>query len=210
MITPRENHCAAVLKGKIYVAGGMTVESFSDCISDPVTGKVECFDPVTGKWTAVTRMNTPRSSHGLVSAGGKLYAIGGVNDLRNALCDVECFDPLTREWSNIKPLEHARNEPVVAVLGDKLYAIGGEPFTHNNVEYLDLSNPNQWITVASTIPKNLYCVGAVVTGKKIYVVGEDTFGTMNKIIYCFDPITEQWTIVDETYEFSSNAVFSAC
>jgi hypothetical protein len=208
MTTPRFGHGAAVLGGKIYVAGGCSVQSLY-----PGMSEVECFDPATNQWTAVTPMNTPRSDHRLVSAKGMLFAVGGINPERQALSNVECFNPLTWEWSNITALNHARYELVVAALGDKLYAIGGggdsQGFTHGKVECLDLSDPNnEWTTMAPMI-SDWYCVGAVVTGGKIYVVGENIFGT-KKIICCFDPIAEQWSIVNEAPEFCSSAEFSVC
>ena len=70
-------------------------------------------------------MNTGRYAHGLVSAQGKLFAIGGYNGQDKNLTSVECFDPSTHVWSNIAALSTARSSLAVAVLGDKLYAIGG-------------------------------------------------------------------------------------
>ena len=118
MITPRYHHGAAVLGGKIYMAGGSPLNR--------VGTSVESFDPTTNQWTAVAPMSTGRRNHGLVSAQGKLFAVGGFNYQDDQLKSVECFDPSTRVWSNIAALSTARAFLAVAVLGDKLYAIGGE------------------------------------------------------------------------------------
>ena len=71
MSTAREHHGAVVLGGKIYVAGGSP--------SNIVGTSVESFDAATNQWTAVTPMNTRRVGHDLVSAQGKLFAVGGYN-----------------------------------------------------------------------------------------------------------------------------------
>ena len=204
MSTPRGSPAAAVLGGKIYVAGGVPLNT--------VGTLVESFDAATNQWTAVTPMNTRRFWHGLVSAQGKLFAVGGYNFQDRHLSSVECFDPSTRVWSNIAALSTARFNLAVAVLGDKLYAIGGrdsqgQPLS--SVECLDLSVPNsQWTTVAPmTSPRR--SMGAVVTGGKIYVAG----GYGSSSIECFDPSdgpAGQWTVMSETSDFPAGAKVSAC
>ena len=157
-------------------------------------------------------MNTPRFNHGLVSAQGKLFAVGGFNVQDGKLSSVECFDPSTRVWSNIAALSTARYRLAVAVLGDKLYAIGGvdsQYQTLSSVECLDLSVPNsQWTTVAPmTSPRQ--GMGNVGTGGKIYIAG----GYGSRRIECFDPSdgpAGRWTVVRETSQFASEASFSAC
>ena len=157
-------------------------------------------------------MNTPRYNHGVVSAQGKLFAVGGYNAQDGHLNSVECFDPSTRVWSNIAALSTVRYLLAVAVLGDKLYAIGGLDSQRrrlSSVECLDLSVPNsQWTTVAPmTSPRQ--GMGNVVTGGKIYIAG----GYGSSSIECFDPSdgpAGRWTVVSETSEFTSQATISAC
>ena len=204
MITHRSSHGAAVLGGKIYVAGGAPV--------DTVGTLVESFDAATNQWTAVTPMNTRRYRHGVVSAQGKLFAVGGFNFQDGRLSSVECFDPATRVWSNIAGLSTARSYLAVAVLGDKLYAIGGYDSVGqhlSSVECLDLSVPNsQWTTVAPmTSPR--FGMGAVVTGGKIYIAR----GAGASSIECFDPSdgpAGRWTVVSETSQFAYVASLSTC
>ena len=158
-------------------------------------------------------MNTRRCTHGLVSAQGKLLAVGGFNFQDRALSSVECFDPSTRVWSNIAALSTARSSLAVAVLGDKLYAIGGydsQDQRLSSVECLDLSVPNsQWTTVAPmTSPR--YGMGAVVTGGKIYIAGG--YGS-SRSIECFDPSdgpAGRWTVVSETSEFQKGSIITMC
>ena len=174
----------------------------------PVGTSVESFDAATNQWTAVAPMNTRRIGHGLASAQGKLFAVGGDNSQDGRLSSVECFDPSTRVWSNIAALSTARYFLAVAVLGDKLYAIGGENSQYqplSSVECLDLSVPNsQWTTVAPmTSPRSH--MGAVVTDGKIYIAG----GSLSSI-ECFDPSdgpAGRWTVVSETSEFAAETNF---
>ena len=225
MITARNNHGAAVLGGKIFVAGGCKIGT-----------SVESYDPATNQWTAVTPMNTRRIGHGLVSAQGKLFAVGGL--MRDdqgedyLLTSVECFDPSTGVWSTIAALNTARSYLAVAVLGEKLYAIGGcsEDMVLSSTECLDLSVANsQWSPVAPmTTRPRCFGVGAVATGGKIYVAGGQTFERTDlevdndepaasservESIQCFDPKDGPvgcWTVVSETSKFEDFSSFVAC
>lgn len=53
---------ASILKGKIYITGGL-----SDVDNSIPTLTVECYDPTTNKWTDVTSMGQARSSHGCLT-----------------------------------------------------------------------------------------------------------------------------------------------
>ena len=159
-------------------------------------------------------MNTRRSGYGLVSAEGKLFAVGGYNYQDGQLSSVECFDPSTRVWSNIAALSTARFALAVAVLGDKLYAIGGYMGLSvrqrlSSVECLDLSVPNsQWTTVAPMSSPRCF-MGAVVTSGKIYVAG----GRGSSSIECFDPNdgpAGRWTVVSETSNFQKHSTITMC
>ena len=182
-----------------------------------ILSSVESFDPATGIWTAVAPMDTPRACHGVVSAQGKLFAVGGrgQNDQGDYqhLKSVECFDPSTGVWTNINPMNETRQWPGVAVLGDKLFAIGGSDKAYNplsSVECLDLSVPNSaWTPVAPmTMPR--YGFGVTVTGGKIYAIGGD--GGVSSSMECFDPNEGpqgRWTLTSNTTEFMWSASFAA-
>ena len=58
MHQPRHYHAAAVLDGKIYVAGGETTR---------LLASVECFDPDTKKWSKLPRMISRRKDFKLVT-----------------------------------------------------------------------------------------------------------------------------------------------
>ena len=92
MNTARYGHCVAVVDGKLYAAGGK-----NDV--DGTLSSVECFDPSTGQWSAITPLSTVRSGHGVAVVDGKLYAAGGSDATDTAVSSVECFDPSTGQWS---------------------------------------------------------------------------------------------------------------
>lgn len=84
----RYNYSAAIMNGKIYVAGGRN-GSGSPLIS------VECYDPVEDKWIEVSNMNHPRASFGLVEKNSYLYALGYHES-------IEQYDPLRNVWTVVR------------------------------------------------------------------------------------------------------------
>jgi N-acetylneuraminic acid mutarotase len=71
MPAPRWSLSTAVVNGKIYVIGGLTV---NDALST-----VEEYNPVTDTWTKKADMPTPRGGLSTAVVDGKIYAIGGRN-----------------------------------------------------------------------------------------------------------------------------------
>ncbi len=72
MLHGRCRHGVAVLRGRIFAAGG-----YNGCY---FLRSVESFDPSAnggiGQWTEVGAMSSPRSRVSLAASGGRLYAIG--------------------------------------------------------------------------------------------------------------------------------------
>ena len=71
-------------------------------------------------------LREPRKYHGLVAAGGRLLAVGGLTAARTRLASVEALDP--REggpWRPLAPLALPRSSGGVAALGGEVYVVGG-------------------------------------------------------------------------------------
>lgn len=66
----------------------------------------EYYDPKTGRWTEIARMNQCRFGVGCVVLDNHIYAIGG-SDGTN-LKTVERYDPETNRWSFVAPMSTAR------------------------------------------------------------------------------------------------------
>eukprot|EP00957_Ditylum_brightwellii_P191491 14578727-Ditylum_brightwellii.AAC.1 len=57
--------------------------------------------------------------------GGSLYAIGGIDKLRNVLSSIEVLNAATREWSFLPPMSTERFCCAAVDMGGNLYVIGG-------------------------------------------------------------------------------------
>ena len=119
MPTERSGGGAAVIDGKVYVAGGR-----------PPHGRdFAVYDPVADSWQVLAEVPTARNHLGMAAIGGRLYVAGGrfgagVGSEMTAV--LEIFDPATGEWTAGPPLPAPRAGVTAIAVHDCLYVIGGE------------------------------------------------------------------------------------
>lgn len=87
---------------------------------------VEAYTPSSNSWAYVAAMPTHRSRLGAATGGdGRLYAIGGLNDVSVPVNAVEAYAPGNNTWTTVGPLPAARYSlAVVAGSDGRIYAIG--------------------------------------------------------------------------------------
>src|SRR5215207_4473136 len=119
MPTGRSAGGAAVVDGKIYVAGGR-----------PPRGKdFAVYDPMADRWEVLPEVPTGRNHLAVVALGQKVYVAGGrfgggFNSERTAVLEV--FDPATGAWSAGAPLLAPRGGVAGVAANGCLFVIGGE------------------------------------------------------------------------------------
>lgn len=113
---------SGVLDGSLYVAGGRNQgfaggTSFDDFVR---------FDPEVAEWEALSSLRTRRAGFGLAVADGRLWAIGGENEL-DTPPSVEVYDPESGEWSDgpALPNPEGRHGHVAAAVDGTIYVAGG-------------------------------------------------------------------------------------
>jgi hypothetical protein len=135
-----------------------------------------------------------------VAAQGKLYAIGGDN---NVILDVvEAYDPTTNGWSTKAHLNHARTQIAVAELSGKVYAIGGISTGTAQTQWgppvatCEVYDPqaNSWSDCAP-MPTARSNAAAVGFRGLVYVIGGGGAGTNGGgiAVEAFDPSHNVWT-----------------
>jgi len=120
MPTSRSAGGAAVIDGRIYVAGGRTVQTGAD---------FAMYDPATDVWTALPSMPTQRNHLAVAAIDGRIYVAGGrfgggFNSERTA--ELEVYDPATRTWSTRAPMPGPRGGVGAVEANGCLFVIGGE------------------------------------------------------------------------------------
>ena len=122
MPTPRHGLAAAVLDGKIYVAGGSNGSAPSDAL--------EVYDPAKDSWTRLAPpMPTPRVFLAAAALDGKIYAMGGSPDCcgNGRTNAVEIYDTKAAppSWSHAASLPVALQSSAGAAANGKIYVLGG-------------------------------------------------------------------------------------
>lgn len=82
----RHSAAAAVLNGKLYVAGGIGANGAP-------LGTIAVYDPTANTWTTKASMAVPRALLALAPFQGRLWALGGFDATGKLLASVEVYKP---------------------------------------------------------------------------------------------------------------------
>jgi N-acetylneuraminic acid mutarotase len=106
---------AAVIDGRIYVAGGAG--------GGMIGNELEVYDPTVNRWTVLPSMSCARNHTAGGVIDGKLYVAGGRPGSQTCL---EAYDPIMGSWTRKAPMPTGRSGIAGAVLGNCFYVFGGE------------------------------------------------------------------------------------
>lgn len=110
----RSTHVAAVIAGKLYVAGACE-DGWS----------VERFDPIQNIWETLQQMSHLQTVPSHVSAcviAGMLYLVGGEGfNSKHCAASVKRFNPEAHVWETLAPMSIQCQEPSASVIAGKLY-----------------------------------------------------------------------------------------
>ena len=165
--SPRFDHTASVINGKIYIFGGAD--------GNYLISTVDIFDPSTNNWNQADATGSFISRRGATSVTleGKIYIIGGYSD--HDLNAFDIFDPVNNSWSTPSTIGKfsASSNATACVLGGKVYVMGGT-YGYTYVTKFKLFDPptdsvNLVSTIGSLTPR-AWLTSSVV-GNRIYVMG---------------------------------------
>lgn len=104
--------------GTLYAIGGRGVST-----SERPFDNVEVYDFYKNEWNDAPPLLSPRRHVGVVSARGKVHAVGGENSGHH-LRTVECYSDQEKKWQQLAPLSIGRRGIAVGVLEGVIYAAG--------------------------------------------------------------------------------------
>ena len=202
MPTGRDNAFAAVFGGKLLVAGGLVWPEGGSMVATDV---VEAYDPVTDSWSTGPSMLAPRSQGASATAGGKFYAMGGMEASGVVSNAVEALSTSSGSaltfkgtWRTMPSLRPARWRHAADVLGKSIVVVGGlsgdELHALSRVDAFNVET--QTWTALQSLPIPLYDVnGATPVQGKLYVSGgrSSPDGDCARTLFVYDPATNSWT-----------------
>lgn len=126
LATPRNAAAAAVLEGRLMVAGGRAPGIRAD--DQQALASMEVFEPRgpgTGDWQAGPALPQPRAGLALVALGGRLLAFGGETTGGRVSDEVTRYDPASRSWSALAPMPWRSHGLGAVVRLDAVHVMGG-------------------------------------------------------------------------------------
>nr|CAH0100223.1 unnamed protein product [Daphnia galeata] len=168
----------------------------------------EAFSVNENKWLTLPPL--PKSLSGLGGAflRGMLYAVGGRENIPDALGhsgNVNAYDPITSTWQSRADLLQTRHRAGLAVLDGYLYAIGGAS-GKTDLDTVERYNPerDQWEWVAAMNTPRVG-VSAAVVNRLLYAIGGFHGVDRFKTVECFHPEKNEWLFVSAMNQERSGA-----
>ncbi|XP_077987490.1 kelch-like protein 24 [Glandiceps talaboti] len=189
------------------LCGQMMVNLDNDLYICGDSGKFHRYDQETNLLDPKEDMISPVKSGCVVAAEGKVYVIGGkiCGDLyAQGTTLVQCYDPNTNQWKLCNPIPDKCTSVTAALLNGLIYVIGTDCCEHlQSTKKVLRYNPttDTWCRVAD-LNKSRQSSSAVVCNGKLYVTGGFNVSQIPedvpvREIECYDPATDEWSIVDD-------------
>ena len=194
---------ADIIDGKIYVAGGKTIQTEEMRRRTGVDyhfisrDDLEVFDVRTQRWSVLEPMpRGHRAGVAVTACGGKIWVIGG-NTMDPAdqrqVDTVEIYDPVKAEWSDGPALPRPTQGINVATVDGIIYAVGGvaseEPQFRSELFVLD-PQVGKWERMASQ-PTGRESSGTTVLDGRIYTFGGRPYSDATEI---YDVASDSWEV----------------
>ena len=163
----------AALDNKIYISGGI--------VDNKLVPSVWRFDSMQRKWQQVASMLTPRARHASTAWSGKLYALGGLNVVKEGkfitVESIECYDPAVDAWTVVGHSPMPRNQSHIVPYKDTLVEIGGTQggVKHQTMEsYLCSPDLVTYSGEQLVLPDTIQYSQIVVLNGIFYILWEDS------------------------------------
>ncbi len=172
------------------------------------------YDPRTNLWSAGPSLPEARAEGVVMTASGKIYAIGGraaatpgafhFNDHADSDRG-DVLDPASGRWTRIADAPSARNSAAGAVIAGKVYVVGGRQALKQadgslrqvNVPTLEVYDPatDRW-EVKASMPQAQGGLAAAAHAGRLYVFGGEQWVPERKVFadsWVYDPATNAWS-----------------
>ncbi len=195
----------AAHKGRIHVVGGLRGENGRVV---GVSDRHVAYDPATGAAEMLAALPAPRHHPQAVSAGGRLYLLGGfatnpgaVNWIMQA--ETLAFDDAGGGWRKLTGAPAPHGEAVATVIGAHIHVVGGRtPKGAANLAYGDHADTdhhlvydtaaNAWSRAAPALSRRNSAAGALLDGHWHVAGGRHVSDGPSDAHEVYDPREDRW------------------
>ncbi|HEV2293735.1 MAG TPA: kelch repeat-containing protein [Tepidisphaeraceae bacterium] len=193
----------AVVNGKLYVFGGLYVQSGKIL----ATTRCDVYDPATDTWTRISDCPDKVTHSGIVVVGDTIWLIAGYfgDHPGPAGKKVLKYNTTTNTWSRGPNLPYSRGAGGAALLNNRIHFFGGMGYDRtwesSSHWVLDLGNQSAgWKSKAPLPNPRNHTSGAAINGF-VYCIGGQHGQEENQVaqrdVHRYDPSTDTWTKVAE-------------
>ena len=199
---PAQEIYAAVVGGRVYVAGGLVGRAEGGI---DILDRTAVYDAARNRWREGPRLPAPTHHPAMAAAGGRVFALGGFREAAagqwSAVTDVLALDG--GRWTKVGDMPGPQSETVALEHAGRIHLITGRaPGGAANAQWVDQSDlavhrvfepkSGRWSEAAPVRGARNSAAGAVIGGK-LYVVGGRTVGGGNMArLDRYDPETDAW------------------
>jgi hypothetical protein len=208
----------AVNDGWLYVYSGHTGRAHAHSRENLSKSFVRLNLADPAKWEELP-METPLQGMALVSSGGKVYRIGGLN-ARNAkkedadlhsVDEFARFDPATGTWTKLPSLPAGRSSHDATVIDGKIYVVGGwnlsgesssgewqnDALVYNTAAEdsgdTAAGDNGKWIKISEPPFQRRALAVAAWNGRLWALGGMDEYADIKRDVFSYDPQSDTWS-----------------
>jgi hypothetical protein len=182
MPEPRFDHISEVIDGKIYIAGGLTVDENG---SHPGLTSARVYDPVNDQWDTIADLHHERVFGRSCVFNNKIYVFGGASaggPSSVAHQSIEIYDPETDVWTiSEDEIPVPFSGGMVQVYGDSILLLGGfrvalDKENYSSIyKYVPDDPEDKWKEMVSMPVKRAVMAGNIVNHYLHMIGGYDGF-----------------------------------
>ncbi|MGH7568295.1 MAG: Kelch repeat-containing protein [Gemmatimonadales bacterium] len=181
---------AAVLHGKIYLAGGFDS-------TDAPTRVAYRYDPAGNAWERIADIPAARHHMPLATVGDTLYAVGGLSGMTfNGESNLWVYRADLNAWQPRASLPVGRGASAVGVVNGELIVVGGMGPTRAHVDSTAIYDPatNTWRHAAPIPTLRDHLTAQAVSGIMYAIGGRPHSPDRNfDIVEAYDPAANTWS-----------------
>ena len=191
--------------GRIHVVGGLLGEGGRVV---GVSDRHVVYDPATGQSAMMAALPAPRHHPQAVSAGGRLYLLGGFATNPGAVnwimqSQTLVLDEAAAAWRTLAAAPAPHGESTAAVVGQRIHIVGGRaPKGAANLAYGDHADTDHhlvydvgsdaWSTAAPALSKRNSAAGGVIAGMWHVAGGRHVADGPSDAHEVYDPKEDRW------------------